>query len=128
MEQFAEQWKLRMMAQKAALKGKANSKLRRLLARNRPSDCTGAKAVDSALFYKPVDQKSAPRWRGAAAILEIDETGPVGPKGKIVLGGNTKLFSAHMSGLSGRPPQGAILRASGAAPVSSANCEPAPPS
>ena len=37
--QFVQQWKLRTRAQEATLKEVANSKLRRLLARNKTSNC-----------------------------------------------------------------------------------------
>ena len=73
--QFVQQWKLRMMAQEAALKEVANSKLRRLLAHNKTFNCADIKVGDTALFYKAPHRKSHPRWRGPALILDIDETG-----------------------------------------------------
>ena len=42
-DQFAQQWKLRMMAQEAALKEVANRKLLRLLASNKTFNCTDVK-------------------------------------------------------------------------------------
>ena len=44
-----QQWKLRMMAQEAALREAATRKLRRLLAYNRSLNCTGEKSGDTAL-------------------------------------------------------------------------------
>ena len=73
--QFVQQWKLRMMAQEAALKEIANSKLRRLLAFNKTFNCTDVKVGDSVLFYKAPHRKSHPRWRGPAVVLDIDDTG-----------------------------------------------------
>ena len=73
--QFVQQWELRMMAQEAAHKEIANSKLRRLLAHNQTFNCTDIKIGDSVLFYKAPHRKSHPRWRGPATILDIDETG-----------------------------------------------------
>ena len=50
--QFAQQWKLRMMAQEAALKEVANSKLRRQMAHNKTFNCTDIKVGDTVLFYE----------------------------------------------------------------------------
>ena len=55
----------------------ANSKLRRLLARNKTLDCVDIKVGGSVLFYEAPQKKSNPRWRGPAAILDIDESGVV---------------------------------------------------
>ena len=52
-----------MMAQEAALKEVANSKLRRLLAHNKTFNCTDIKVGDTVLFYKAPHRKSHPRWR-----------------------------------------------------------------
>ena len=73
--QFVQQWQLRIRAQEAALKEIANSKLRRLLAYDKTFGCVGIKVGDTVLFYKAPQRKSNPRWRGPAAILEIDESG-----------------------------------------------------
>ena len=73
--QFAQRWKLRMMAQEAALKEVAKSKLRRLLAYNKTFNCADIKVGDSVLFYKAPHRKSQPRWRGPAPVLDVDETG-----------------------------------------------------
>ena len=64
-----------MMAQGAALKEVANSKLRRLLAYNKTFNCADIKVGDLVLFYKAPHRKSRPRWRGPALLLDIDETG-----------------------------------------------------
>ena len=48
--QFAQEWKLRMMTQVAALKGVAESELRRLLARARSSNCADVHVGDSVFF------------------------------------------------------------------------------
>ena len=60
------------MAQEAAIAGVAYGKLHRLSARNESfSHAIG----ESLLSYEPANRKSAPRCRGQAKILEIDETG-----------------------------------------------------
>ena len=73
--QFVNQWKLRMRAQEATLKGVANSKLRRILAHNQTFNCTEVAVGDMVLFYKTPNRKSSPRRRGPAKVSEIDETG-----------------------------------------------------
>ena len=64
-----------MMAQEAALKESAASKLRRLSAFNKSFTCTDVEIGDTVLCYKTQKKKSAPRRRGPALILDIDETG-----------------------------------------------------
>ena len=49
--QFAQQWKLRMVAQSPVLKGVANSTLGRLLEYGKTSNCTDVKIGDSSLLY-----------------------------------------------------------------------------
>ena len=71
--QFVQQWRLRIRAQEAALREVANSKLRRRLAYNKTLECVDIKVGDSVLVYKVPRKKSDPRWRGPAAILDIDE-------------------------------------------------------
>ena len=73
--QFVQQWKLRMMAQGAALKEVANSKLRRPLAYNESSKCTDARIGDAALLRKAVNRKSTPQWRGPVETPDIDGAG-----------------------------------------------------
>ena len=63
-----------MMAQAAALKEATNSKLRRLMANNKSVNCAGVAVGYCVLFYMTGNRKSAPRWRGPAEILNIDET------------------------------------------------------
>ena len=63
-----------MRAQEATLKEVANSKLRRLLARNKTFNCAEIDVGDMVLFYKAQSRKSAPRWRGPAKVLEIDDS------------------------------------------------------
>ena len=58
--QFVQQWKLRMRAQEATLEEVANSKLRRLLARNDTFKCAGIDVGDMVLFYKAQNTKSLP--------------------------------------------------------------------
>ena len=65
--QFGRQWKLRVMAQDAALNGMAKSKLRRLMAQARSFNC-----ADAAVGHSAVNCKSASRRRGPAAILDIE--------------------------------------------------------
>ena len=72
---FAQQWKLRMMAQGAALKKVANNKLPRLLVCTEFFNCTNVQICDTSLSYKTANRKSAPRRRGPADIPGIDETG-----------------------------------------------------
>ena len=72
---FVQQWKLRMMTQKAALKEIANSRLRKLLALNKSSTCTDTQIGDAVLFYKAQSRKSAPQWWSPTLISDIDETG-----------------------------------------------------
>ena len=55
--QFAQQWRLRMMARKAALREMANSESRRLFAHARLFDCPDVKVGDWALFYKSVNRR-----------------------------------------------------------------------
>ena len=79
-EQFAQRWKLRMMAQEVALKEVANGKLRRLLAYNTTSNCTDAKNGDTVLFNEAQNRKRRPKWRnrGDRATSKSDLQG--GPK------------------------------------------------
>ena len=73
--QCAQQWGLRTLAQEAALKVIADSRLRKFLAHNKSFTCTNIKTGDTARFYKAQNKKSAPHWRAPALILVIDETG-----------------------------------------------------
>ena len=52
------------MAQEAAMKGIANSKIRRILAFNNSFESVDVKAGDEVLFYKAPTKKSVPRWMG----------------------------------------------------------------
>ena len=72
---FLQKWKLRTMAQGTAMKEIASSKLRRLLADNKSSDCTDEKVAGSGIFYTLAGRKSAPKWRGPTVIPGIDEAG-----------------------------------------------------
>ena len=63
------------MAQDATLEEIANGKLRPLSAHNKSLVCTDVRARDSARFHRVVGRKSAPKRRGQAAALDIDETG-----------------------------------------------------
>ena len=73
--QVARQWELRVIAQESALKGTANSALRRLLARDKSLFCTDVEIGDSALSYKAANRMSTPRRRGPTKFLDIDEAG-----------------------------------------------------
>ena len=64
-----------MMAREAALKEIADSRLRRLLAFNKSSNCTDIKIGDAELLYKAERRKSAPQRWGPALIFDIDGTG-----------------------------------------------------
>ena len=63
------------MAQEAALKGIATGRLRKFLAYDKSFACANVNIVDTALLYKAQNKKGAPRWRGLASILHIDEAG-----------------------------------------------------
>ena len=73
--QFAQQWKLRVMAHEAALEELAASKLRRPLGRNRAFQRAEIEAGNSVYYVKEIGRKSNPKWRGPAAIPDIGETG-----------------------------------------------------
>lgn len=73
--QLAQQLGLRTMAQAAAPKEVANSKLRRLLADNKPLNYANVDIGGSVLFSKAQNPKSQPTWREPACILDIDSTG-----------------------------------------------------
>ena len=64
-----------MRAQEATLEGVAESKRRRLLARDKTPNCAEIDVGDMALFYKAQNMKSLPRWRGPAKVIEMDESG-----------------------------------------------------
>ena len=64
-----------MMAQEAALKEVANSKLRLLLAYDKSFDCADVKFGESALRPGAANRKSTPGCRGPVKILDIDATG-----------------------------------------------------
>ena len=66
--EFGKQWTLHIMAQEAALKEVATSKLRRLLAYNESFNSTGVQIGDTVLFYGSAKRNSAPHWRGPAKI------------------------------------------------------------
>ena len=63
------------MAQEAALKEIAGSRLRRFLAFNKSFNCTVSQIGYAVLSYKAHGKKSAPRRRGPALISDIDDTG-----------------------------------------------------
>ena len=64
-----------MMAQEAALKEFANTRLRRLSGFNKSFARADVQIGDTALFFKAQGKRSAPRRRSPALILGIDETG-----------------------------------------------------
>ena len=53
----------------------ANGKLRWLLARDKSVECANLRVGGSVIFYELVGRKSAPKRRGPAVIMDIDETG-----------------------------------------------------
>ena len=67
----AQQWELRVMAQEAASELMANSRLRRLLARNEPYSCADVRAGDSALFREAANRKklAAIAWPGGDSVF-----------------------------------------------------------
>ena len=64
-----------MLAQEAALEEKSKRKLRRILAFNTSFDSVDVGVGDEVLFYKAPPRKSAPRWRGPAKVLFMDDSG-----------------------------------------------------
>ena len=72
--QLVTQWKLRMLAQEAALREIANGKLRRILAFNNSFDCVDVRVGDQVRFHRAPSRKSSPRWRGPANVHPLDET------------------------------------------------------
>ena len=60
---FAQHWKPRTVAQAAAPKEMADSRLGRLFGRDRPGDCPQVNAGDSVLSRNSVNRKSPPRRR-----------------------------------------------------------------
>ena len=73
--QFTQQWKLGTMAQEATPEEAANSKIRRLLVRNKSFERPDVSAGYSVLFLEPVARKRLPRQRRPAVVLDIDEVG-----------------------------------------------------
>ena len=63
------------MAQEAALKEIANSKLQGLLAHNQPSECADVRAEGSALLNKMLSRKGPPQRRGPAVVPDANDTG-----------------------------------------------------
>ena len=59
--QFAQRYKLRVMAKEEALKEEAENKLERLLAYKRSFNCTDARIGFTIFFYKAVNRRGAPR-------------------------------------------------------------------
>ena len=47
-----------------------------MLARNESFECIDVPVGDSALFYKLVGRKGAPKWRGPASVPDTSVTGP----------------------------------------------------
>ena len=72
---FVQQWKLRNMAQEAALQGMANSTERRMLGHNQSPHITEIDAWNSAIFPNKLERRVPSHWRGSAGILDIDKTG-----------------------------------------------------
>ena len=73
--QFGRQRRLRMVAQEAAPREIASSRLRRLLAFNNSPTFADVKIGDAALSNKAQRKKRAPRRRGPALLSDSDETG-----------------------------------------------------
>ena len=63
------------MAEEATLRGVADSKPRRSLARSKRLECADVTKGGSALLNKPVGRESSPAWRGPAVVLGPDEAG-----------------------------------------------------
>ena len=73
--QYVAQWKLRAMAQGAALRKIASSKSRRILAFNNSFDIAGVQVGCEVLCYDAPSRKSSPRRRGPAIAFLLDESG-----------------------------------------------------
>ena len=71
--QFAQETKLHEMAQEAAPKEIANGRLRRLSALNQSIEGADVTVANLEISHESASRKSAPRWRGPAAISDIDE-------------------------------------------------------
>ena len=61
------------MAQEAAPREVGCSNSRRLLAQNQLCNCADAQVGESDLFYKASNRKGAPKRRGPAKILDVDD-------------------------------------------------------
>ena len=64
-----------MMGEAAASKEVANGESRRLSAYNKSSNSTDAQAGNSVLLYVAPGRQGAPRWRGSAKVIGIDDAG-----------------------------------------------------
>ena len=53
----------------------AERKVRRILAFNNSFDSASVRVGDEVLFYEAPPRQSAPRWRGRAKVLPLDESG-----------------------------------------------------
>ena len=73
--QFAQQSKVCTVEKESTLGETANSKIRRVLARNGSFGRPDVPAGKSVLLYKPMLPKSMPGRRGPATALEIDDMG-----------------------------------------------------
>ena len=70
-----QQQQVRTTAREATPKETADNKLRRTVERNQSSRRTDVPARGSVAFYKLVDRRAKPEWRGPTVVLDTDETG-----------------------------------------------------
>ena len=73
--QVAQHWKLRMMAEEAALEDFADGRTRRLLAYDMSFTCADIKIGEAALVFKSANKENMRRRRGPALILGVAATG-----------------------------------------------------
>ena len=73
--QFVAQWRLQMMAQEAALRGIANSRLHRSLPFNKSCDSVDVRVGDEVLFYNAPFRGSSSRRLGPAKVLLLGGSG-----------------------------------------------------
>ena len=67
--QLSQRWKLRKMAQEAALQEIASSRLLRLLAFNESLACTNVKIGERVLCFKAPNKEAAPRRGGEFSVI-----------------------------------------------------------
>ena len=83
--QFAQQWKLRALAQGATLKEIAKIRLRRFVLRNGTPECTNAHAAGPIIRYELFGREPSAKRRGPAEASEMESAG------------SAEMFQTHVS-------------------------------